>query len=256
MRQIDNNALYAESIKNAANVSDLDFLKWFNGGNGECDIIYSGYNDFINQILTPKVVSELKNYDNCLEIGVGGGRLAIASSKFFKKVYGIDIHSNLDKTEKFLKLNGITNVELRRVESCSIPFSEKKFDFIYSFIVLQHVLHIECVESYIEEISRTLSDEGIAVIYVARPKFLWKFKRTNFFVGIDFFIEKLFGFIGKDIYQNEKALVNHVNLEISESYMRRLFNKYNLEILEERNSYSRGDIYKWGAKRVCSKEVA
>lgn len=249
MKQDENNNFYCNSISSARESSDFDFIKWFNGGDSEEGIVYSGYHSFLFQIFTPLVKKYLKKYENCLEIGVGGGRIANASSKFFRNFYGIDIHDNLEDTKKWLISKGGTNINLKKVDSCEIPFEDKKFDLIYSFIVFQHVMNPECVSSYLREIYRTLSDGGLAVIFVGRPKFLWKIRRCNLFAKCDYFIESLFSLFGKNVYKNEKALVNHVNLDLSRRYMIKLLKELGLEILEIKYSNRSDNLKKIGGQR-------
>jgi len=124
-----------------------------------------------------------------------------------------------------------------------------KFDFIYSFIVFQHVMNIECVENYLKEVSRTLKKDGLAVIYVGRPRFLFKLKNWNFLINFDYLIEKVLSLFGKKYYQYSKAKANHINLEISDSYMIQLLDKYNLQVLNKKISFRKNNNKKHGGQK-------
>lgn len=58
------------------------------------------------------VISKLDNEETALDLYSGTGTISILMSKYFNKVYGIEVsHSSIEDANENLKLNNITNVE-------------------------------------------------------------------------------------------------------------------------------------------------
>lgn len=131
-------------VDNAAKRTNnmLEYQNWFD----ECkfleECVKNGFIDFTTRIFTKdfyKVMGDPRN-KSCLEIGFGGGRLLNASSKFFKTVYGVDILNDacIKTTSEFLKSSGTKNFKLLHRDQANI-IGDKTIDFVYSFIVFQHL---------------------------------------------------------------------------------------------------------------------
>lgn len=75
----------------------------------------------------------------CVELGCGVGRITRWLAKRFARVIAVDISpGNLALCEKYMKEEGVTNVETRLIASIDELEHLPKFDMFYSLIVLQH----------------------------------------------------------------------------------------------------------------------
>jgi len=98
---------------------------------------------------------------------MGGGRLIAESSRDFKMVIGIDIHSENLMVENYLNECGVNNYELFNVSQKN-KISDKSVDYVYSFIVFQHFKNYKLVIEELLFIKRILKPKGICHIYFAK----------------------------------------------------------------------------------------
>jgi len=149
---------WTEATCEAQGQGDVAFQNWFDQTDSIWRSIVRGYWDFAFHILTPKVCSYINNPEQktALEIGYGGGRILNAACSFFKQAIGIDIHNSADVVEQFLVSQGKRNFKLIRTNGRTIDVENESVDFIYSFIVLQHLPSFGVFESYVQESYRCL----------------------------------------------------------------------------------------------------
>ena len=126
-------------------------------------------------------------------------------------------------------------------KNAEIPFDDK-FDFIYSYIVLQHVLDITIVDRYVSETSRLLADDGVAVLYFGRYKFLGRRFPNAFVHTIDRCIEAVLVLVGKDFFSWPDAAVNNTNIIMSESRLNKMFRSHGLEVVKKKYSRKGPDL--------------
>jgi ubiquinone/menaquinone biosynthesis C-methylase UbiE len=125
------------------------------------------------------ILSELKNLNialaknEMLDFGCGVGRLARHFLKYFSKYNGTDISRPM--IEKARVINSGLQAEFFINEADLKIFSDNKFDFIYSGIVLQHLPSRELIKKYILEFKRILKNEGILVFQLP-SKIPWTFR--------------------------------------------------------------------------------
>jgi ubiquinone/menaquinone biosynthesis C-methylase UbiE len=106
--------------------------------------------------------------DLALEIGYGGGRLIAECAKDFKKVIGIDIHSENIMVENYLHEEcDVNNYQLLNVNKKN-RILDNSVDYIYSFIVFQHFKNYKLVIEELLFIKRILKPRGICHIYFAK----------------------------------------------------------------------------------------
>ncbi len=98
-----------------------------------------------------------------LEIGCGTGRITEFLARRFKTVAGIDISEEMIRVGKE-RLKNLPNVRLLATDGLSYPFPSLSFDFVFSFIVFQHMPDTATIRKNFEEISRVLKDGGIGKI--------------------------------------------------------------------------------------------
>lgn len=91
--------------------------------------------------------------ETLLDLGCGTGFVMRKASKYFKKIYGIDI------SQKMLnKIELVPNMKVFTGDITDLPFENNSFDVVTSVAVLHHILdHI----SVVKEVYRVLKKEGI-----------------------------------------------------------------------------------------------
>lgn len=123
------------------------------------------YNEHIAQ--DDIVTQKLGNFSDkkVLNIGCGVGRLEECMSPHFDKVFGVDISEIMVEKAKE-RLSGLSNVEVVATDGMSFPYNQDYFDFIFSYIVFQHMPSKDVVKKNFEEIYRTLKKGGVAKIQI------------------------------------------------------------------------------------------
>lgn len=152
------------------------FLSYFDTAGDTGESWVQGYWDFAHHILKPVVPSLVGEPFNAtaLEIGFGGGRLLGPASRFFGKVIGVDIHDNFDEVRAILEAQGIANAELAKGDGRSLPVPDQSIDFVYSFIVLQHLPLLSTLNAYFADVKRVLKPGKAACLYMGHLPFNWR----------------------------------------------------------------------------------
>jgi SAM-dependent methyltransferase len=76
----------------------------------------------------------------CLDLGCGVGRVTLPLARQFAEVVGLDVsNSMLAEAQRNLRFFGVTNTTLGRSDDLLSFAAERKFDFVHSYITLQHV---------------------------------------------------------------------------------------------------------------------
>jgi SAM-dependent methyltransferase len=118
--------------------------------------------------IVPRFVSEFSRLPprpkeglRALEIGCGPGRLMIPMSQYFGEIHGVDISD---------EMVALARRNLARIATAHVlvnsgadlnMFDDCYFDFVYSFVVFQHIPDKEVVLSYMREAQRVLKPGGI-----------------------------------------------------------------------------------------------
>jgi len=95
-----------------------------------------------------------------LDFGCGIGRLTNALAKQFKDAYGVDFSPTMINLAKKYTPHSNCHFILNQNSDLSI-FGDNEFDFIYSYITLQH-MRSEFVLKYVAEFLRILAPGGVA----------------------------------------------------------------------------------------------
>tara|TARA_B100000242_G_scaffold294155_1_gene275146 strand:- start:935 stop:1726 length:792 start_codon:yes stop_codon:yes gene_type:complete len=144
--------------------SGIDFFNWFDSAENIKQVLKLAERDF-NYAINPYL--PIDKTKTILEIGFGGGRLALQACKKAKFYLGIDIHDNFEETKNFLNSNGVSNFKMFNLsELKKIP----KFDLVYSFIVIQHFSNIKILELYLDFISKKLNSNGKVILWYGKLK--------------------------------------------------------------------------------------
>lgn len=98
---------------------------------------------------------------SALEIGCGPGRLIRAMSRHFTEIHGVDISDEMIRLAgQYLSDIPHAHVHVTPDSSLSM-FAGSSFDFVYSYIVFQHIPDREVVLNYLRESGRVLKPSGI-----------------------------------------------------------------------------------------------
>lgn len=195
---------YAKRIKQAREEGLSEFTAWFNKPKEPNKTFEEAELNFKNYILTPIVENLLGDTQEkvALEIGYGGGRLMNAGCTRFKKVIGIDVHNEASTVAKILNEHGHQNFELKQGIGTTIDVDSESIDFIYTFIVFQHLPTFKAFNDYISEIHRCLKLGGIAQVFYG------SFYNLSFFNKVRYY---------RHTYVEINAPVNHTSLVIKDA---------------------------------------
>ena len=97
-----------------------------------------------------------------LDHGCGGGAtLMYLAALGYRRVYGVDVGGDVEKADLALRaITELTEPQLLIYDGSNLPFPADMFDFIFSQQVVEHV-DDDCIEAYLDEEVRVLSDCGI-----------------------------------------------------------------------------------------------
>jgi SAM-dependent methyltransferase len=105
------------------------------------------------------------NTGTALDFGCGIGRLTQALAEEFDRVYGVDISPKMiERADQFNRFGEKCRYILNTQSDLQI-FDDKFFDFIYTYIVLQH-MPPDLMLGYLREFIRTLKASGILMFQV------------------------------------------------------------------------------------------
>ncbi len=99
--------------------------------------------------------------NEALDFGCGIGRLSNALSKYYKKVFGIDISDKMISDAKKIHKKNENIKFIKNTEPDLKIFEDEKFDLIYSLIVLQHIPKKKLIKSFLKEFIRISKKGGI-----------------------------------------------------------------------------------------------
>lgn len=96
-----------------------------------------------------------------LEIGCGPGRLMVPMTRHFGEVHGVDISEEMVALAR-QRLVNVANAQVHVTSGTDLGiFTDCYFDFVYSYIVLQHIPDKEIVLRYLREAQRVLKPGGV-----------------------------------------------------------------------------------------------
>ncbi len=96
--------------------------------------------------------------DALLEVGCGGGLLAIEMARRGRRVLGIDVSARILEQAR-RRAHGTPGLTFAISQGTEIPAHHRSFDFVYSVEVLEH-LHAEDVAAHLREVFRVLAPGG------------------------------------------------------------------------------------------------
>ncbi len=112
----------------------------------------------------------LKTKQKALEIGGGVGRLTFPHAYLFEEVHAVDVSKTmLRKLQKRAKETSIKNIKTYLPND---KWDQPEFvDYVYSFLVFQHIEDFNVIKDYILKIAKTLKHSGGAQLqFDTRPQ--------------------------------------------------------------------------------------
>ena len=133
----------------------------------------SGYVDYEKYILKDEIITRKfpdKRQVCALEIGCGAGRLLKPMAKDFGTVIGTDVSDEMISraSDRVSNLKNITTIV---TDGKSIPCSDNSVDFIFSYLVFQHIKEYYIIENYFKEIHRVLKPNGLFKVLLGCVKY-------------------------------------------------------------------------------------
>ncbi len=99
-------------------------------------------------------------FNNALDFGCGIGRVTIALSEYFNKVYGIDISKKMIFKAK--TYSDKDNIIFHHNTNDNLSFlNSSQFNLVYSIITLQHIPDKNTIKFYLKEFIRLLKPGGL-----------------------------------------------------------------------------------------------
>jgi len=150
----------------------------------------SGKDDFHKFVLKDKKLGkylEKSQEKICLEFGCGNGRMTEFLAEIFAKVYAVDISEAMIESAK-KRLKRIKNISyLVEDKGKKINLDDKSADFIFSYIVLQHLPSKKMVKDVLSEFYRILKNDGFIKIQIRGvPSYGGLFRYFKWYYGVSF----------------------------------------------------------------------
>ncbi len=116
------------------------------------------------ETLTERFLSESEipfaGDERVLEIGCGIGRMTAALARRFREVEGIDVSEEMVRRAREA-LGGTPNARVSVANGVDLAgFADGSFDFVFSYLVFQHIPDPEITTGYLREIGRVLPGGG------------------------------------------------------------------------------------------------
>jgi SAM-dependent methyltransferase len=110
--------------------------------------------------------------DRMLDIGCGMGRMLVHFAPYFERVDGVDIAPEMIEQARESGLPANVHVEVSSGADLS-QIEDRGLDFVFSFLVFQHIPEPDVIRAYLKEVGRVLRPSGKAALqFDTRPKTL------------------------------------------------------------------------------------
>lgn len=96
-----------------------------------------------------------------LEIGCGPGRLMVAMAPHFGEIHGVDVSDEMIRlaTDRLVRIPK-AHAHINNGQDLAL-FGDDSFDFVYSYVVFQHIPSKQVVLNYVRESQRVLKPGGV-----------------------------------------------------------------------------------------------
>jgi SAM-dependent methyltransferase len=129
----------------------------------------------VHEELLPIVRNRRLSRRTAFELGCGLGRLAFPLAAHFQTVIGVDIAGEMiRRARRFASENCITNTHFSTIAGPKDLLETNEFvakvDFLYSWLVFQHIPEFATIAGYLRAIGFLLHDNGVACLqFDTRP---------------------------------------------------------------------------------------
>ena len=150
-----------------------DAFGYIGRGYAETDAKFwsSGETDLADHILRD---IDLKPSASAVEIGCGVGRLVRPLSQRVAQATGVDIAPGMISRGRELLID-LPNAHLHATDGSLEVLEDKSQDFVFSFVVFQHIPSKQAITRYIQETARVLKPGGVFKFQVdGRERPFWK----------------------------------------------------------------------------------
>ncbi len=128
----------------------------------EKELYETGRSDYeryiVNDPLLERILKKPET-KRALDFGSGVGRMTIYFAHDFENVHGIDVSETM--IQKAQKRIDDLRVSFQLYDGRKLPYPDNHFDFIFSFLVLQHIPSHKVVEEYMREFYRTAKKDSV-----------------------------------------------------------------------------------------------
>ncbi|HEX8676722.1 MAG TPA: class I SAM-dependent methyltransferase [Segetibacter sp.] len=141
------------------------------------------------EVHVTEVLTKIKNYfpladiagfKQVLDFGCGTGRLLIPFARRFEKVTGIDIAAGMlaeaEKNLKERKLNNVTLIQSADITNLKFP---EPFDFVHTYIVLQHI-PVKLGYPIIDKLIDSVREDGYGMIHFTYANYMSRFMNKKY----------------------------------------------------------------------------
>jgi ubiquinone/menaquinone biosynthesis C-methylase UbiE len=136
------------------------------GGRWSIDEFFKrGEIDFARALEILKTAGVKVDGETAIDFGCGVGRVTQAICQKFSRTVGVDVAETMINEAQKLNRYKDRCTYIHNPASDLLQFDSKKFDLVYSNIVLQHIPAPES-HNYIREFCRILSNDGVAIFQV------------------------------------------------------------------------------------------
>jgi ubiquinone/menaquinone biosynthesis C-methylase UbiE len=111
-------------------------------------------------------------------------RMTEFMARDFKNVLAVDVSGEMIKLAK-KRLETANNISLFETDGETFPFATNSIDFIFSFLVFQHVPDKKIIEKNFTDIYRVLKEDGIFKVRIRGVKTIQK----QWYSGADYNLE-------------------------------------------------------------------
>lgn len=126
-------------------------------GISEGEFQASGKDTFIKYIFEDPIFTK---FGSIVDLGCGSGRLTEFMAWKFREVIGTDISGEMIAQGKE-RLKNYKNVRLYETDGESIPIPDESVEYVFSYLVFQHMKTREMVKKNFLEAYRVLQPQGI-----------------------------------------------------------------------------------------------
>jgi len=151
-------------IKAYNKMQKKEYSKYTNNANESKDLCVGNFEIHENYPYEEYLLQHFNGKSNsALDFACGMGRMMKRMLNHFDEVDGVDINQeNLEYASEYLTNAGITDARYTTFLSSGVglPIINKKYDFIYSTIALQHICVYEIRKKIFEDLFLVLEDNG------------------------------------------------------------------------------------------------